>query len=592
MDKRIFEKPKTGMFAAVWMSLRVSLAARPGWWLASAGIMVLGGVMFAVGPIISAALFNAVLSLDSGSFAATLWLLIFFCGMTLIEQAYGLFNWPIIGHAARLTKLKIDTMLQNKVSQWPAVWFEDTDRLEKLKKAEAGAGQATETVEGVMNILLMFIPYFIISATWLYRLTPMLVWAVLVAFIPTLLSQFFRAKIYSKWRDQFTVMERRNDFFHNSIAGNHSEMRLLGAYTYLARNYIATLRAIQRFDMKNRGKIAILDLMLAVVSLCGYGGVIVLCVQAMMAGRVTPGEFAAVYGAVGGLFHMAENLVRYQIGNMAEGFSASQHWVDVLREPTGQGGEKRPERAELVCHGVSFIYPGSENQALHDVNLTLPFGTTVALVGENGSGKSTLMRLLTGLYDPTAGQVTVGGMDMKEIAAAGRFDGVSAVFQNHQAYPMTLRENLHASNMLVAFDENAAQEAMKQAGVHSPSPSMPDGLDTMLSREFGGVQLSGGQWQRVAIARGLYRPHEMIILDEPTSAIDPLEENRILRQFVDMTQNKTAIIATHRLALAPIADWIYVLRKGQICEQGKHDDLLAQDGEYARMFNAQAGLYE
>lgn len=169
------------------------------------------------------------------------------------------------------------------------------------------------------------------------------------------------------------------------------------------------------------------------------------------------------------------------------------------------------------------------------------------------------------------------------------FNGVSGVFQRFQRYQMTLRENVRISDV---NNDAEIDTAVEQANVDINGPSFPESDSTMLSREFDGVDLSGGEWQRVAIARGLYRVHNVVVLDEPTAAIDPIEESRIYSKFAEISKDKTSIIVTHRLGSTKIADRVIVMEKGRIVDMGSHNELMRRRGVYAEMFNSQASWYE
>ena len=228
---------------------------------------------------------------------------------------------------------------------------------------------------------------------------------------------------------------------------------------------------------------------------------------------------------------------------------------------------------------------------LHGISLSIAQGETIAVVGETGAGKSTLMKLLLGLYLPTSGQVLIGGMDTSQIQSKDIYKNSSAVFQDYQRYRATLQGNISVSQPQCNVSIEKIKDACTQAELDSSSANFSDGLKTILSREFGGTDLSGGQWQRVAIARGLYRIHNIIVLDEPTAAIDPIEETNLYRQFARLAKGKTAIIVTHRLGSARIADRIVVLKDGSIDDIGTHEQLIARQGFYAQLFRAQAKWY-
>ena len=225
------------------------------------------------------------------------------------------------------------------------------------------------------------------------------------------------------------------------------------------------------------------------------------------------------------------------------------------------------------------------------MNLELESGTTLALVGANGAGKATLAKLLLGLYVPTAGRVDRDGVDTREATKSSIRANTSAVFQNYQRYQMSLRDNVILADTGAAADEERVLRALRTGGVPEELWHGPDGLDVMLSREFGTRDLSLGQWQRLAIARGLFREHDTILLDEPTAAIDPLEEQAVYERFMSIAAGRTAIIVTHRLASARLADRILVLDGGRIVEDVTHEQLRARRGLYHRMFTAQAAWY-
>jgi ATP-binding cassette subfamily B protein len=225
-----------------------------------------------------------------------------------------------------------------------------------------------------------------------------------------------------------------------------------------------------------------------------------------------------------------------------------------------------------------------------NVSIEIKPGETIAVVGENGAGKTTLVRLLTGLYTPTSGKITLNGMKTSEVNNKSLFDGISGVFQNFQRYKMTLGENIKISDF---FNFYQTDLVLSESGVDfENNNTFPNEKNTMLSREFDGIDLSGGEWQRVAIARGLYRRHNIIVLDEPTAAIDPIEESRIYRKFVEISKEKTAIIVTHRLGSTKIADRVIVMDKGKIINIGSHDELMQNCKLYSEMFNAQAVWYK
>ena len=239
---------------------------------------------------------------------------------------------------------------------------------------------------------------------------------------------------------------------------------------------------------------------------------------------------------------------------------------------------------------MSFTYPGSQKPVLKDINLSLA-NEIVAIVGANGAGKSTLIKLLTGIYKPDFGKVTINGLDTSTASIETLCADTSAVFQDYQKYKMTLYENVTISKIERDVTQNEIYDLLDQVNQKEMAEALPNRLDTILSAEFDGIELSGGQWQRIAITRGLHREHDIIVLDEPTSAIDPIEEKYLYGQFAEIAKGKTAIIVTHRMSSARIADRIIVMSDGNIVEEGTHESLMDQGGMYAEMFEKQAAWY-
>ncbi|MDR0404877.1 MAG: ATP-binding cassette domain-containing protein [Oscillospiraceae bacterium] len=283
-----------------------------------------------------------------------------------------------------------------------------------------------------------------------------------------------------------------------------------------------------------------------------------------------------------------------RIGTHADNFELIRNFLRFLIIPSdNRPNLKINKRDNIVIENANFRYPNANKDALKNINLTIKPGETIAIVGENGAGKTTLVKLLTGLYKPTNGSVKIGKTDVNTTSYRSLFEKVSGVFQKYQRYALTLKENVQISDLKNECNENKVEETLEQNSINVKNKDIfPNGLDTMLSREFDGIDLSGGQWQRIAIARGLYRDSDIIVLDEPTAAIDPIEESAIYKKFMKISEDKTAIIVTHRMGSAKIAERIIVMKDGEITEMGDHDKLLNDDGVYAEMYNAQSGWYK
>lgn len=256
-----------------------------------------------------------------------------------------------------------------------------------------------------------------------------------------------------------------------------------------------------------------------------------------------------------------------------------------------QGKEPLPHNFDISFKNVSFTYPGSDKQILNDINLTIPQGSKIALVGYNGAGKSTLVKLMMRLYDPTVGEIMLGNKNFKEFPLEGYRDSISTLFQDFQIMAATLGENITMSDEKI--DKEKAEKMLDLTGFSPVYNRLPLGLDTPLTKEFklDGVEFSGGESQKIAIARVLYSDARLLILDEPSSALDPLSEYTLNHTINDLAGDRTIIFISHRLSTTRIADKIFMLEKGRIVEEGSHGELMAQNGKYAKMFLLQAQKY-
>ncbi len=261
-------------------------------------------------------------------------------------------------------------------------------------------------------------------------------------------------------------------------------------------------------------------------------------------------------------------------------------------EPPATAGEMAiPANVSLRFEDVFFRYPGAEDDVLKGVSLELKAGERIALVGENGAGKTTLVKLMMGLYRPTAGTIFLGDKPLEDWPKEAVRAQFSAVFQDFVRYQFSVRENIAFGDLGRATD-GEIERAAELAGVAEYAQKMPAGYDELLGKELGGQDLSTGQWQKLATARALVRGAEVVVLDEPTAALDPKAEAEIYERFGEMTRGKSSVLISHRLGSARTCDRIVVLKEGLVVEEGSHDELMRSAGEYSHLFRLQAQWYE
>ncbi|MGK7948384.1 MAG: ABC transporter ATP-binding protein [Xenococcaceae cyanobacterium] len=255
----------------------------------------------------------------------------------------------------------------------------------------------------------------------------------------------------------------------------------------------------------------------------------------------------------------------------------------------------RAKQRGIQIQNLSFSYPGSDRKVLENINLTIQPNEMIALVGENGAGKTTLAKLICRLYDPQEGKILWNGQNLQELDLKELYSRIAVIRQDYARFPTTVRENIGFGYLPLMLDDRALNNVLQKAGIATAITNLPQGLETPLGKQLeGGVELSEGQWQRIALARSLMRLSsvELLIFDEPTAALDPKTEHEIYQLFGTITSHKIAVVISHRLALAKLADRIVVLENGRIIETGTHDRLMAMGGQYHLMFTRQASTYQ
>ncbi len=486
--------------------------------------------------------------------------------------------------------------MYDKMTRLEPIIFEDTDMLDDIEKANNGIDAARNFVSTAKQILLSHIPYIAVVAVYLVRREPLLMVAMLLIFLPTLFQQYMIKRLYRNKEDKSAPLRRKRDYYSECLTSPlyYKETRNLGAVKFFVEKYRSASRELIGLDIKTANKKEFFYTLTTVVSLIGTLSVYYLLFVFLMNGRISVGEFAAVFTSLGTIEGRLHSLFYGSFGAISEELPNLENYIRFLRLPCERAPEADvPSFADIELSDVRFAYPNQEGFAVDGVSLKIKPRETVAIVGENGSGKSTLIKLLTGYYVPLEGEVRIGGKSTAEMAFSSVAKHLSAVYQRYPHYAMTLRENLMLGQTEKEPTEEALRSACAMAGFTPEDPWLPDGFDTMLSREFeGGVGLSGGQVQRISIARAFYRDSDIIILDEPTAAIDPIEEAKIYGRFAELSRDRTSFIVTHRLASVKVADRIVMMKDGRAVEIGTHEELMSLGGEYRKMFDSQRQWYE
>ncbi len=394
------------------------------------------------------------------------------------------------------------------------------------------------------------------------------------------------------------------------------EVRLFGFASHILTRYRETFGQMVSEVRRMRGRMLLASLALSLLSALGMGAAFAYVIQQALRGALTLGDLSlytgallqansAATGVIAGLgkIHEALPFMRELFAfldstpPMTRPASSPRpvaprlHGLSDLG-PERQGGAARQPLKGFRLEGVRFCYPEAERPVFECLDLEIPWGRTTALVGENGAGKSTLVKLLTRLYDPAAGRVLLNGTDLREFDLEELRRQVAVVFQEYARYRLPVWENIGLGDTRRMEDRARIREAARRAGADGLIGRLPNGDETLLGVEFeGGVELSGGEWQKIALARAFMRDAPILILDEPTAALDARSEHEVYRRFTELAAGRTTLLISHRFSTVRMADRILVLEDGRVIEEGDHAGLLAQGGRYAELYSLQAERY-
>ena len=574
----------------------------PNLWNTAPWYIILSTLLGVVFSLISAAqtmlnqnLFDRAADFSENEGALFAFLLALFCmiAVHIVQRGLSIFNAFVNMRFDIAMSQTLRRGFFRKVSEAEPRDFEDKEWLDRLDRASSGLESAQWYPMKCISILAYFIPYLIFMSVYLLRIYPPLFLCLVAVFIPAFFSNYIKQKNHTELEEKIAPQRRAFGYFESALVGRdlYKENRILGTVPYLQRRHAAALRKMQRPQFLGYIRDIGVTFGVNICSYVGYAGVLLLLFYALLNGKITVGVFAAVFQSIGNLYGMMKELVSEQFSGLAESNGEITNYVNFMNTPSERGCcEDVPALCDITVSDVSFRYPQAQTDALQNVSFTLHAGQTLAIVGENGAGKSTLVRLLSGLYLPQSGTVCYGGVRTSERTLCAQSACASAVFQRYMKYQMTLAENVTISDTERA-EPKTLTPLLLENGIDPDSESYPLGVRTMLSKEYDGVDLSGGQWQRIAIARGYYRDRWLMILDEPTAAIDPYEESRIYHRFAELSEGKSAVVVTHRLGSARLADRILVLRQGALVGDGTHESLLRDCAEYRRLWQAQSKWY-
>ena len=482
-----------------------------------------------------------------------------------------------------------------KCNRLNPIYYEDYNNLNTITKAKQGADDTLTILYVPIELMIFYIPYFTIVGIYLFNVDPILMLLLPCIFVPILLSHLTRIKIYAELADEASTLRRRSNYFRRCLIGREyfKEIRLYKSFYYFFELFGEALSLFAQKHWIAKRRTQILESSLSLLTLIGYGGIVYLLFNGLVKGNIQAGDLAAILATLSIVHNTMIEIICYHFGEAVSSIGSVRNYFSFLDLPEQKGIIRDADKSNnITLKNVSFKYPGTKKNALTNVSLYIKEGESVAIIGANGSGKTTLAKLMMNLYAASEGEIWIGKDNLLEVMPCVVQKKMSALFQDYQRYQLSLRDNIIISQVEKVYTDEQIIEILDSVSLILENDTYPHGLNTILSREFGGRDLSGGQWQRIAIARALYRESSIIFLDEPTSAIDPIEESNLYHIFSDIIKNRTTVLITHRLGAAKIADRIIVLNDGEIVELGSHNELLEKKGLYARMLTEQQKWYQ
>lgn len=512
---------------------------------------------------------------------------------SLVGRATGYFDTLLADRFTRYVSIRV----MEHASRLDLASYEDPVFYDKLERARVQATDRIAMVQALGTVAQQLIAAATLSLGIVW-FSPWLLAVLVVAVVPAFLGEsHFAFEGYSLNIRQ-TPAKRQLDYLRTLGASKESakELKLFGLSGFLSNEYARLSNDIYDQNVKLARRRLVAGALLSLVSTAAYYGAYAYVIYQTVMGRLSWGSLQFLAGALAGASTNIQSVFS-TFSSIADQSLFLTDLVEFLRvQPKIESKPNalpapRAIRQGFHFDGVSFAYPGSSRLVLDRLDLRIEPGERIALIGENGQGKTTIVKLLTRLYDPTAGCVLLDGIDLREYDIDDLHRQIGVIFQDFVRYEMTARANI-AAGRIDAAEENAIRHAARKSLADQVVARLPQGFEQLLGRRFeGGLDLSGGEWQKVALARAYLRDAQILILDEPTAALDARSEYEVFQRFAELTAGKMALLISHRFSTVRMADRIVVLEDGRIAEEGNHQQLVALGGRYSGMFELQAASY-
>lgn len=513
----------------------------------------------------------------------------------------------LLGRAVTLTEGLLGNLYSNqssvdiiqKAARLPLWMLEDADFYDKLERARQ---QTSRRVTLLSNILAQLQDLVTVGSLMvaLVLFEPWLIVLLIVSIVPSFINEMkFSQEKYSLLRS-WTPERRELDYYRMIGASDTTakEIKLFGLADFIADRFAYLADKYYYLDKELTVRRSIYGAGFTLVGNLAYYGAYVVIVARVLAGLLTVGELTFLAGSFSRLRQQIEGLFT-RLTRITESAMYLEDYFDFIdiEIPDDQRADYLPMPTHIstsieVQH-LSFTYPGGTTPVLDDVSFTIRAGEKMAFVGENGAGKTTLIKLLLRLYEPSSGVILIDGVDARSYRRADYQRQFGAIFQDFVKYYISAGENIAVGEIRKLKDKDSILSAAQQSLADTVIDSLPAGYEQVLGKRFkSGVELSGGQWQKIALARAYLSDSQVIILDEPTSALDARAEYEVFQRFIGLTEGRTSIIISHRFSTVRMADRILVLSGGKVAELGTHEALMHADGLYAELFALQAEGYQ
>ena len=580
-------------------AMQLTMAAGRREFLTSTGLQIASGFALGSTLVVGQQVLQALLEVESagggfGSLVPSVTLLALLTAASMFAGAFQREQQEILGE---LVSRHMQTQTLDVAAKVDLLSFESPEFHNRLQRVRSSIQQPLNMVFGISGLSSALIGVVGVAVA-LVAIEPLIVPMVLVVLLPAWMTASRRGQSFWRYFWRMTPKDRERDYLGRLLTGRDEakEVRAFG----LGRHLLARWRALYDERIAELRKVARRQLRFTLLSTLTIalllGGTILAVGWLATTGAVSLSEAGI---AIAGIAVVGTRLT--EAGYAAASLSEAGFYLDDFAAFLAMGSTDEAERAgpppgfeSIAARDVTFTYPSGDSPALVDVSIEIRAGEVVALVGENGSGKSTLAKVLAGRYTPEAGSVRWDGVDIATIDQTELSRKVAVIFQDFIRYHLSADQNIRLGNVSpLPGAALSVQDAAEQAGAVEFITRLPSGFETLLGPEFlGGVDLSIGQWQRIALARAFFRDAPLVILDEPTASLDARAEHELFERIRNLLAGRTVLLISHRFSSVRNADRVYVLHGGRVIEAGTHAELVAAGGHYAELYSLQAAAYQ